>query len=198
MGEQFRADVLRPTGTDQYDVVYESAVQIVPTPAGGSEVFSFPAGIPVQAGDHIGYFGSGVPVDTTGGTDALIYPAGAAPVFGETITLGSGNYPRYTADARTYSFAATVAPYSGSSTVTATGTSGEALQNVTGYQTFVNTGLTPLPGDWPLTTTPVAVPAPTVSITATVSAVPGQTVWIRVQRTDLTWSVEDSILVPVP
>ena len=110
--EQFRAYVLRPTGTlNEYDVVYESAVQTVPAPAvaGVSEIFSVPAGVAVQAGDHIAYFGSGVPVDITpAGTDSLIYPTLAAPANGDTITLGSPTYPFYP-QARTYSFRATVA-----------------------------------------------------------------------------------------
>ncbi len=102
--------MLRPTGNpDEYNVVYESAVQTVPEPAtaGVSEVFSVPAGVAVQAGDHIGYFGSGVPIDTDVGTDALIYPALAAPALGDTITLGVGDYPIYPQD-RTYSFGAIV------------------------------------------------------------------------------------------
>ncbi len=111
-GEKFRAYVLRPTGTlNEYDVVYESAVQTVPAPAvaGVSEIFSVPAGVAVQAGDHIAYFGSGVPVDITAlGTDSLIYPTLAAPANGDTITLDSPTYPIYP-QARTYSFRATVA-----------------------------------------------------------------------------------------
>ena len=197
-GEQFRAYVLRPTGNpDQYTVVYESAVQTVPAPAtaGVSEAFSFPAGVAVQAGDHIGYFGSGIPVDTGGGTDALIYPALAAPANGDIITLGSVDYPIYP-DPRTYSFAATVAPYSGSTTLTATGQSAGASMNITGYQTFVNAGATPVELDWSATTSIVA--APTVSISTAVSAVPGQTVWIRVQQDATIWSAADSIVVPVP
>ncbi len=68
--------------------------------------------------------------------------------------------------------------------------------NITGYQTVVNTGDPPTELDWSSTTS--VVWAPTVSIIAPVSAVPGDTVWIRVQQDETIWSAADSIVVPVP
>jgi hypothetical protein len=203
-GGLLHAYVLRPTAnSNEYDVIYDSGELTIPGLASGiSEVVSFPtAGVPVEAGDVIAYFGQGVPVDVGGGTDVLVYDPSTPvdpPADGDIITLGLGGYPIFSTD-RTYSFAATVTPdpvYTGTTTLTAAGHSSGASHNVTGYQTVVNTGATPGPGDWSATTP--AGPAATVSISATVSAVPGQTVWIRVQQDASVWSSPASIVVPVP
>ncbi len=80
-------------------------------PAG--EVASFPAGVAVQAGDVIGFYGQGIPVDVGGGTDILSYPATAnpdgvtpqAPALDAHPHAGNGpGFPIYP-QARTYSFA---------------------------------------------------------------------------------------------
>jgi hypothetical protein len=196
--------VLRPTANpNEYDVIYDSGELTVPPLSGViSEAVSFPTvGVAVEAGDVIAYFGQGVPVDVGGGSDVLVYDPSTPvdpPADGDIITLGSGGYPIYSTD-RTYSFAATVAPapvYTGTTALTATGHSSGSSHNVTGYQTVVNSGATPAPGDWSATTP--AGPSATVSITATVSAVPGQTVWIRVQQDASIWSNPASIVVPAP
>ncbi len=122
-GNIFNAYVLRPTGTaNQYQVVYNSGTLIVPAPAnpGVSEIASFPVtpGFAVLAGDMIGFFGQGIPIDTgiTVNPDTLSYPATAdptltttiAPDTGATITLGvDQGFPIYSQD-RTYSFGAVV------------------------------------------------------------------------------------------
>ncbi len=198
-GEQFRAYVLRPTGNaDEYTVVYDSGVQTVP-PVGvpnTSEQFSVPATVAVQAGDVLGYFGSGVPVDIIGsGTDVLVYPSTAVPTLNATLTLGAGAYPIYP-QARTYSFAATVTPYSGTTAFTATAHASGAGHQITGYQTVVNGGATPDEIDWSPTTS--VGPADPQAISTDVSAVPGQTIWVRAQQEDSAWSSPASIVVPVP
>ena len=122
-GNLFHAYVLRPTGAaNQYTLAYDSGLQTMPAslnPAG--EVATFAAGVPVQAGDMIGFYGEGVPVDVGGGTDILSYPATAnadlvtpgAPAQGGTITLGTDpGFPVFSQD-RTYSFAAVVTPPGG-------------------------------------------------------------------------------------
>jgi hypothetical protein len=90
----------------------------------------------------------------------------------------------------------TIVTPSGSTTLSATGHSSVASQSITGFQTVVNSGSVPDEADWsaPL---PV-VPAPTVPIVATVSAVPGQTIWVRVQQHTTIWSSPASIVVPDP
>ncbi len=117
------------------------------------------------------------------------------PALGDTITLGVGDYPIYPQD-RTYSFGAIVSPDPAETTLTATGQSADLSMNITGYQTVVNTGDPPTELDWSSTTS--VVWAPTVSIIAPVSAVPGDTIWIRVQQDETIWSAADSIVVPVP
>ncbi len=112
-GNIFHAYVLRPTGiANQYTVIYDSGLLTVPNPTvpGVSEPATFPVGpVPVQAGDVIGFYGQGIPVDIIGtGTDILSYPAPAAPVQGSIITLGvDAGFPIYP-QARTYSIAAVV------------------------------------------------------------------------------------------
>ena len=199
-GGLLHAYVLRPTGTaNQYQVIFDSGLLTVPSLAVPltSAAAAFPtAGVAVRAGDVLGYFGQGVPVDIViTGTDILSYPATTAPVAGQTVTLGDPAFPIYP-QARTYSFGATVNPYSGTTTLTATGHSAGATHNVTGYQTVVNAGAAPGPADWSATTAVTA--APTVAISASLPALPGQTIWIRVQQDGVTWSTPASIVVPVP
>jgi FtsP/CotA-like multicopper oxidase with cupredoxin domain len=116
-GNIFHAYVLHPTGTpNQYTVVFDSGNLTVPTlPAGSNgqvETFTMAAyNVQVQAGDVIGFYGEGIPVDVGGGTDILSYNASGgqvpAPTQGSTITLGSDPFPINSQD-RTYSIAATV------------------------------------------------------------------------------------------
>ena len=137
-GNLFHAYVLRPTGTtDQYQVVYDSGELTVPALADPAvsveETFPVAPGVTVQAGDVIGFYGQGIPVDSGTGTDVLSYPATAnpdlvtpaAPVQGSTISLGvDAGFPIFP-EARTYSFLATVTP-----TVTDPGTGAEATATV--------------------------------------------------------------------
>ncbi len=108
----FYAYVLHPTGpANQYTVVYQSARLTVPSPAtpGVSELATFPVspGVPVNAGDVIGFYGEGVPIDTGIGTDVLSYPAPAAPAPSDTFTVGGTGFP-IIAQPRNYAIAATV------------------------------------------------------------------------------------------
>ncbi len=110
-GNVFHAYVLRPTGVaDQYTVIYDSGLLTVPAlndPA-ISEVAVFPVGrVPVLAGDVIAFYGQGIPVDLGGGTDVVSFPAPAAPILADTVTLGGSAFPML-ADDRTYSFGAVV------------------------------------------------------------------------------------------
>jgi len=199
-GGLLHAYVLRPTGTaNQYQVVFDSGLLTVPALVDPltSAAAAFPtAGVAVKAGDVLGYFGQGVPVDiVVTGTDILSYPATTAPIAGQTFTLGDPAFPIFP-QARTYSFGASVSPYSGTTTLTAIGHSAGVTHNVTGYQTVVNTGGVPGLADWSSTTAVTA--APTVAISASLPALPGQTIWIRVQQDGVTWSTPASIVVPVP
>ena len=119
-GNLFHAYVLRPTGNpNEFTVVYDSGELTMPpstNPAG--EVASFPADVAVLAGDVIGFYGQGIPVDVGGGSDILSYPATAnpdgvtpqAPALDATLTLGTDPaFPIFSQD-RTYSFAAVVTP----------------------------------------------------------------------------------------
>ncbi len=114
-GKTFHAYVLRPTGTaNQYTVVFDSGLFTVPAAAGSAgnvETFAV-ADIPVQAGDRIGFYGQGIPLDIGAGTDGLSYPAPAAPVQDGTITLGGTGFPLFN-QARIYSFGANVLDLSG-------------------------------------------------------------------------------------
>ena len=68
--------------------------------------------------------------------------------------------------------------------------------NVSGYQTLVNAGSTPLPTDWPVPVTAVISPAPTVVIIDnTVVANTGVTIWVRVQDSNGVWSDGFAVLV---
>ena len=139
-GNLFHAYVLRPTGTaDQYSVVYDSGELTMPTPANaGGEVATFPVSpaVAVLAGDVIGFYGEGIPVDTgvAVNPDTLSTPATAdptlatnvAPAQGSTIGIGvDSGFPLYSTQDRTYSFAATVTP-----TVADPGTGAEATATV--------------------------------------------------------------------
>ncbi len=121
-GNDFHAYVLRKSGTD-YSVVFDSGLLTVPALADPaiSEIGTFPiaGGVAVQAGDVLGFYGAGIPVDIdAAGLDILSYPAPAAPVQGATITLPSAAFPIYP-QARTYSFGALVTDTSGVGTPTA-------------------------------------------------------------------------------
>ena len=109
-GNVFHAYILRPTGTaNQYTVVFDSGLLIVPVPANpAGEISTYPVTgiVAVQAGDVIGFYGQGIPVDLTG-ADAVSYPAPAPPLQGGIITLGGTGFP-FLSGPRTYSIAATV------------------------------------------------------------------------------------------
>jgi FtsP/CotA-like multicopper oxidase with cupredoxin domain len=118
-GNLFHAYVLRPTGTNQYTVIFDSGELVMPpaTNAAGN-VAAFPVAAPVLAGDVIGFYGQGIPVDVGGGSDILSYLATAnpdlvtaqAPAQDAVITIGTDpGFPLYSQD-RTYSFRASVTP----------------------------------------------------------------------------------------
>jgi Putative Ig domain/Fibronectin type III domain len=114
VGKTFHAYVLRPTGvTNGYTVIYDSGALTVPVPTNPTgEVATFPVSpsVAVAAGDVIGFYGQGVPLDVGTASDTLSYPAPVAPALGGTMTLGvDAGFPIYP-QARTYSFAATVLP----------------------------------------------------------------------------------------
>ncbi|WP_353510973.1 multicopper oxidase domain-containing protein [Intrasporangium sp.] len=141
-GGLFHAYVLRPTATtNEYTVVYDSGQLTVPATgvAGVGEVATFPAGtgVAVQAGDVIGFYGQGIPVDTgvATNTDLFSYPAGVdssttpatnvPPAVDATVTVGGAAFPLYPTQDRNYSFGALVTP-----TVTDPGTGAEATATV--------------------------------------------------------------------
>jgi FtsP/CotA-like multicopper oxidase with cupredoxin domain len=146
-GNLFHAYVLHPTGTaNQYAVLFDSGEKIMPAstnPAGEVASFDVPGGFAVTAGDVIGFYGQGVPVDVGGGSDILSYPATAnadlvtpqAPAQGDTLSLGSDpGFPLFSQD-RIYSFQATVVP-------PGTGAGGGATATATVGANGVVTGLT--------------------------------------------------------
>ena len=112
-GKQFNAYVLRPTAVaNEFTVVYDSGLLTVPALAVPlvSELATFPVtpAFAVQAGDVIGWYGTGIPLDAATGTDVIVSPAMAsAPVVTNVVTLGSAPLPIYP-EARTYSIAANV------------------------------------------------------------------------------------------
>jgi FtsP/CotA-like multicopper oxidase with cupredoxin domain len=122
-GGLFHAYVLRPTvNPNEYLVVFDSGELTVPALADPavSALATFPVapGVAVQAGDVLGFYGEGIPVDVGGGSDILSYLATAnpdlatpaAPAQGSTLSLGvDPGFPIYSQD-RTYSFAATIDP----------------------------------------------------------------------------------------
>ena len=124
-GNTFNAYVLRPTGVaNEYQVIFDSGPLTVPalTTLGVSELASFPVNVAVQAGDVMAFYGQGIPTDIGSGSDVLSYPAPAAPLQNNLITLGSAEFPLL-AQARTYSFGAQVLDLSMAPPVTqATGT----------------------------------------------------------------------------
>ena len=121
-GQKFHAYVLRPTGVaDEYDVVFDSGELTVPALSGvASELATYPVGpVAVQAGDVLGFYGAGIPVDTLVGLDRFSYPAPAAPAQGDTVTFGSAGFPDF-GQARTYGFGASVAVTAGATQATGT------------------------------------------------------------------------------
>ncbi len=78
--------------------------------------------------------------------------------------------------------------------MSATGHSSGLPQQITGFQTFVNDGATPVETDWSATT--AVTPAVDVPFSATVAAAAGQTIWVRVQQDGNSWSAPASIVVP--
>jgi FtsP/CotA-like multicopper oxidase with cupredoxin domain len=116
-GLSFHAYVLRPTGVpNEYQIVFDSGLFTVPAlddpTVSQTATFAVP-NIAVQAGDLLGFYGQGIPLDIGSGSDILSYPAPAAPVQDSTITLGSAGFPLFS-QARTYSFGASVLDLSGS------------------------------------------------------------------------------------
>ncbi len=177
-GGLFHAYVLRPTGTaSQYQVVYDSGELAVPALSNPSvsevATYAVSPAFAVQAGDVLGFYGQGIPVDVGGGSDILSYPATAdttlattlAPAQGDTITVGTDpGYPFYSQD-RIYSFAATVTP-----SVVDPGTGAEAAAVVdpkTGGISAVNVTS---PGSGYLTAPNVTITSAGVTPTALASA----------------------------
>ena len=163
-GNIFYAFVLRATANpNEYMVIYASPQLTMPAPTNpAGEIQSFPVSgiVPVLAGDVIGFYGEGIPVDVGGGSDILSYPATAntdgttpeAPAQGATLSLGVDPlFPFFSQD-RTYSFQATIAP-------AGTGAGAGAAATATVGANGVVTGLTITnPGSGYTT-------APTVAIT---------------------------------
>ncbi|HET9316426.1 MAG TPA: hypothetical protein VFQ51_12605, partial [Vicinamibacteria bacterium] len=121
-GNRFHAYVLRATANaDEYDVVFDSGELTVPALSGAaSEVANYPVGpFPVLAGDVLGFYGAGIPVDTGVGLDRFSYPAPTAPVQGDTLTFGGAGFPDF-GQARTYGFGASVAVTAGATQATGT------------------------------------------------------------------------------
>jgi FtsP/CotA-like multicopper oxidase with cupredoxin domain len=109
-GLNFHAYVLRPTGNDEYMVLFDSGQLTVPalTDQAVSEVASFPvANLEVKAGDMIAFYGRGIPLDIGTGSDLVYYPSPTGPLQGSTITVNAGDFPLLN-QARTYSFGAEV------------------------------------------------------------------------------------------
>jgi FtsP/CotA-like multicopper oxidase with cupredoxin domain len=123
-GFTFHAYVLRPTvNPNEYTVVFDSGLNTVPAltdPDGEVATFGV-MNLAVQAGDMLGFYGQGIPLDIGSASDILSYPANTPPLQGSTITLGSAEYPFFpditNPQARTYSFGAQVLDLSGQNTV---------------------------------------------------------------------------------
>lgn len=114
-GYAFNAYVLRPTGTpNEYTVIFDSNPLTVPalTTPGVSEVVRYPVSVAVQAGDVLGFYGQGIPLDIGAGGDKLVFPADTVPLTGDNIILGNTVFPLYP-QARAYSFAAEIIDTSG-------------------------------------------------------------------------------------
>lgn len=113
-GKKFHAYVLRPDATvaNQYGVVYDSGELTVPDPV-ADPVVTYPVpNVAVQQGDVIGYWGEGVPFDTTGGTDLTSVVVPAPPAQNGTLTLGAGGWAIYS-QTRSYALSARVLDLSG-------------------------------------------------------------------------------------
>ena len=163
-GGLFHAYVLRPTGTpSQYTVVYDSGELTVPTVA-ASAVATFPVtpAVAVQAGDVLGFYGQGIPVDTgvTVNPDILSYPAPAAPALSSTLAIGDPGFPMFSQD-RTYSFAASVLP-----TVADPGTGAQATATVDPKTGAISAITVTSPGAGYVLPPSVAITSPGVTPTA--------------------------------
>ena len=110
-GKSFHVYVLRPSRfTNQFTVVFDSGLLTVPAltdPAVSAIVRFGVANLAVQAGDRIAFYGQGIPLDVTTGTDVVAYQSPISPLQGEAITVPSADFPFY--ENRTYSFRATMA-----------------------------------------------------------------------------------------
>ena len=172
-GGVFHAYVLRPTGTpSQYTVAYDSGLLTVPTLADPlvSELATFPVTPPVavQAGDVLGFYGQGIPVDTgvTVNPDLLSYPANTAPAQAETLTIGvDPGYPLYPTQDRTYSLSALVTP-----TITDPGTGAEATAIVDPKTGGISAVTVTSPGAGYVVPPTVSITAAGVTPTATAEA----------------------------
>ena len=172
--------MLRPTGTpNQYTVVYDSGELTVPPLADPaiSEVATFPVApaVAVQAGDVLGFYGQGIPVDTgvTVNPDILSYPASAdpsmatnvAPAQGSTLSLGvDPAFPMYSQD-RTYSFSAMVTP-----TIVDPGTGAQATATVDPKTGAISAVTVTDPGAGYVVAPNVSITSPGVTPTALASA----------------------------
>jgi len=110
-GNVFHAYILRPTGNpNEFTVVFDSGLLTAPAldDPNVSAIATFPvANLAVQAGDRLAFYGQGVPLDDTGGSDILSYPAPTPLLQDSTMTLGGGDFPIFN-QVRTYSFGAEV------------------------------------------------------------------------------------------
>ena len=180
-GGVFHAYVLRPTGTpSQYTVVYDSGELTVPPLADPlvSEVATFPVApaVAVQAGDVLGFYGQGIPVDTgvAVNPDLLSYPASTdatlatnvAPAQDATLTLGvDPGFPLYATQDRTYSLSAMVTP-----TITDPGTGAEATATVDPKTGAISAVTVTSPGAGYVTAPSVSITSPGVNPTSLASA----------------------------
>jgi FtsP/CotA-like multicopper oxidase with cupredoxin domain len=101
-GNTFNAYVLRPTANaNEYSIVFDSGPLTVAAQADG--IATFPVANPpaVQAGDLIGFYGQGIPLDLVG-SDLVAYPVATAPA--DPFTTDA--LPQIAG--REYSFGATV------------------------------------------------------------------------------------------
>ncbi len=176
-GGLFHAYVLRPTGTPNgYSVVYDSGELTVPAIA-ASAVATFPMpNVPVLAGDVLGFYGQGIPVDTgvAVNPDLFSYPAttdptlatNIAPVLGSTMTVGTDpGFPLYPTQDRTYSFSAMVTP-----TIVDPGTGAQATATVDPKTGGISAVTVTDPGAGYVVPPTVSITSPGVTPTALASA----------------------------
>ncbi|MEI7743592.1 MAG: MBG domain-containing protein, partial [Chloroflexota bacterium] len=167
-GQSFHAFVLRPAAAGQYTVVFDSGFLTVPAPAvpGTGEVatFTLAAPVAVNAGDVIAFYGTGVPVDTTAGSDLTYNPAPTPPALSATITLPGADFP-LAAGTREYSFAATVTP-----TAVDPATIAQATANVDPKTGGISSITVTNPGDGYVVAPKVTITSPGVSPTTLASA----------------------------